>query len=45
MNNYDYPMGADTSSAPWNQEENPRLKILRPESFEVSVDFGWLRLP
>lgn len=27
MNNYDYPMGADTSSAPWNQEENPPIEV------------------
>lgn len=27
MNNYDYPMGADTSDAPWNQVNNPEREI------------------
>lgn len=27
MNNYDYPMGADTSDAPWNQVELPEREI------------------
>lgn len=27
MNNYDYPMGADTSSAPWNQIDNPPIEV------------------
>lgn len=25
-NNYDYPLGADTSSAPWNQVENSEVE-------------------
>ncbi len=25
--NYNYPVGADTPSAPWNQEENPEREI------------------
>ncbi len=31
MNNYDYPMGADTEDAPWNQED------LKPRTIEVTV--------
>lgn len=27
MNNYDYPMGSDTSDAPWNQEDLPEREI------------------
>lgn len=27
MNNYDYPMGADTKDAPWNQEDPEPRKI------------------
>lgn len=27
MNNYDYPMGADTSDAPWNQVDLPEKEI------------------
>lgn len=27
MNNYDYPMGADTSDAPWNQVDLPEREI------------------
>lgn len=27
MNNYDYPMGADTKDAPWNQED-PKLRTI-----------------
>ena len=27
MNNYDYPMGADTKDAPWNQVDNPEREI------------------
>ena len=26
-NNYDYPMGADTPDAPWNQVDNPKREI------------------
>jgi hypothetical protein len=31
MNNYDYPMGADTKDAPWNQEDP------EPRTIEVTV--------
>ena len=31
MNNYDYPVGADNSSAPWNESSNP------PEEVEVTI--------
>jgi hypothetical protein len=31
MNNYDYPMGADTKDAPWNEEENVQRE------FEVTI--------
>ena len=27
MDNYNYPMGADTKDAPWNQVDNPERKI------------------
>lgn len=27
MDNYNYPLGADTKDAPWNQEELPELKF------------------
>ena len=27
MNNYDYPLGADNDSAPWNQEKLPEREI------------------
>ena len=27
MDNYNYPMGADTSSAPWNEVEMPDIEI------------------
>lgn len=27
MNNYDYPLGADTKEAPWNQVDNPEREI------------------
>lgn len=27
MNNYDYPIGADTKDAPWNQVDNPEREI------------------
>lgn len=27
MDNYNYPMGADTEDAPWNQVDNPERKI------------------
>lgn len=31
MNNYDYPLGADTKDAPWNQEDP------KPQEVEVTV--------
>lgn len=31
MNNYDYPLGADTKGAPWNQEDP------KPQEVEVTV--------
>ena len=31
MDNYNYPMGADTSDAPWNQKENEDVEV------EVSI--------
>ena len=27
MDNYNYPMGADTKDAPWNQTDNPEREI------------------
>ena len=27
MDNYNYPMGADTKDAPWNQADNPQREI------------------
>ena len=27
MNNYNYPLGADTPDAPWNQTDNPEREI------------------
>ena len=27
MDNYNYPMGADTKDAPWNQVDNPEREI------------------
>ena len=27
MDNYNYPIGSDTSDAPWNQSENPEKEI------------------
>ena len=27
MDNYNYPMGADTKAAPWNQVDNPEREI------------------
>lgn len=27
MNNYNYPTGADTKNAPWNQEELPEREV------------------
>ena len=39
MNNYDYPMGADTSSAPWNQKDNPEMEIEVTVSVTLSKSF------
>lgn len=52
MNNYEYPLGADTSSAPWRQEENKPRKIkvtvsqtvsatLEIEVDDYKVETGW----
>ena len=44
MNNYDYPMGADTPNAPWNQvDPEPRkikvtVSITLSKTVEVEVD-------
>ena len=40
MNNYDYPMGADTSSAPWNQKDNPEMEIEVTVSVTLSKSFS-----
>ena len=37
MNNYEYPIGADNSSAPWNQEDNKPRKIKVTVSQTVSA--------
>lgn len=39
MNNYEYPLGADNSSAPWRQEENKPRKIKVTVSQTVSATF------
>ena len=36
MNNYDYPMGADTSNAPWNQVKLPEREIEVTVSITIS---------
>lgn len=52
MNNYEYPIGADNSSAPWNQEDNKPRKIkvtvsqtvsatLEIEVDDYTKDVGW----
>ena len=39
MNNYDYPEGADNSSAPWNQVDNPEMEIEVTVSVTLSKNF------
>lgn len=39
MNNYDYPLGADDSSAPWNEKELPPIKIPVTVSITLSKQF------
>lgn len=36
MNNYDYPAGADTKDAPWNEEDNPTKDIIVTVSITLS---------
>lgn len=36
MNNYDYPAGADTRDAPWNEEDNPTKDIIVTVSITLS---------
>ena len=36
MDNYNYPMGADTKDAPWNQVDNPERKIEATVSVTLS---------
>ena len=36
MDNYNYPMGADTKDAPWNQVDNPEREIEVPVSVTLS---------
>lgn len=39
MNNYDYPVGADSSSAPWNEEIIPHKRFVSMSiSFEYTVE-------
>lgn len=44
MDNYNYPMGADNSDAPWNEKEIPKRKIevtvsvTLSKTVEVEVD-------
>lgn len=37
MNNYEYPLGADNSSAPWRQKENKPRKVKVTVSQTVST--------
>lgn len=39
MNNYDYPLGADNNSAPWNEKELPSIKIPVTVSITLSKQF------
>lgn len=39
MNNYYYPLGADDSSAPWNEKELPSIKIPVTVSITLSKQF------
>lgn len=36
MDNYNYPMGADTKDAPWNQADNPEREIEVTVSVTIS---------
>lgn len=36
MNNYNYPAGADTRDAPWNEEDNPTKDIIVTVSITLS---------
>lgn len=36
MNNYNYPVGADTRDAPWNEEDNPTKDIIVTVSITLS---------
>ena len=36
MDNYNYPMGADTKDAPWNQVDNPEREIEATVSVTLS---------
>lgn len=44
MDNYNYPVGADNSSAPWNQEKNPErlvdvcVSITLSKTVSIKVD-------
>ena len=41
MDNYNYPMGADTKDAPWNQVDNLEsviaLRLIRENNLEVNI--------
>jgi len=39
MDNYNYPMGADTPDAPWNIKENPPLKVRVAVSLTIDKEF------
>ena len=39
MDNYNYPMGADTPDAPWNQVDNPEKEIEVLVSITLSKTF------
>lgn len=39
MNSYDYPLGSDTSDAPWNQIDNPEREIEVLVSVTLSKTF------
>ena len=44
MNNYDYPLGADTSSAPWNEtDKEPKkvkvtISLVLSKTMDIEVD-------
>lgn len=37
MDNYNYPMGADTKDAPWNQVDNPEREEGKAQKVELSA--------